>query len=463
MKKRDIIKRKNDVTIAVIDDGIESEEYLCFDLEVIGCSVEQRKYKEKNEELTHGTLCYKVLREYGNGCNIGSIKIMGNNREEDVLDAFIVAVKWCVENYIDIIHISLGICSVNAYTQLRNALAEFFVQGGLIVASIDNTEKYTLPAAFSFVFAVRRNDTLKQGEIQMEYSEKYGKNIMEIGTVCMLEKYERLRLVRCNSYTTPVLTAEISRLIRSKQKNFYKVKKYFYNHKENIYRPDFIQNVIIFGTKEKSDKWIFFSIIKYVESIKQISDYKIKRRYILFIRKNIKISELKKLKKNLIAIFYPQKRDKILYLVTLILIIGGDQFTKHLVSSSMQLGQSQEIIDNFFYFTYAQNTGVAWGMLAGHLELFIIIALLSAIFMIYFFTKTKSREVLTRFGLVLTFAGMAGNLIDRIVLGYVRDFIDFVIFNYNFPIFNIADIAVVIGVILIIFEIIFEERIHGKN
>ena len=48
------------------------------------------------------------------------------------------------------------------------------------------------------------------------------------------------------------------------------------------------------------------------------------------------------------------KRDKILYLVTLILIIGGDQFTKHLVSSSMQLGQSQEIIDNFFYFTYAQ-------------------------------------------------------------------------------------------------------------
>ena len=102
-------------------------------------------------------------------------------------------------------------------------------------------------------------------------------------------------------------------------------------------------------------------------------------------------------------------------------------------------------------------------VMTGHLELFIIIALLSAIFMIYFFTKTKSREVLTRFGLVLTFAGMAGNLIDRIVLGYVRDFIDFVIFNYKFPIFNIADIAVVIGVILIIFEIIFEERIHGKN
>lgn len=156
------------------------------------------------------------------------------------------------------------------------------------------------------------------------------------------------------------------------------------------------------------------------------------------------------------------KRNKLLYLITLIVVIGGDQFTKHLISSSMQLGQSQKIIDNFFYFTYAHNTGVAWGMLAGHLWLFIIVALISAVLMIIFFKRTRKEEILTRFGLVLTFAGMIGNLVDRIVLGYVRDFIDVIIFNYNFPIFNIADVAVVIGVALIIIEIIFEEHIHGK-
>ena len=156
------------------------------------------------------------------------------------------------------------------------------------------------------------------------------------------------------------------------------------------------------------------------------------------------------------------KRNKLLYLITLIVLIGGDQFTKHLISSSMQLGQSQEIIDNFFYFTYAHNTGVAWGMLAGHLWLFIIVALISAVLMIIFFKRTRKEEILTRFGLVLTFAGMIGNLADRIVLGYVRDFIDVIIFNYKFPIFNIADVAVVIGVALIIIEIIFEEHIHGK-
>lgn len=156
------------------------------------------------------------------------------------------------------------------------------------------------------------------------------------------------------------------------------------------------------------------------------------------------------------------KRDKLLYLITLIVLIGGDQFTKHLITSSMQLGQSQVIINDFFYFTYAHNTGVAWGMLAGHLWLFIIVALVSAVLMIIFFRKTTKREVLTRFGLVLTFAGMVGNLIDRVVFGYVRDFIDVIIVNYNFPIFNIADMAVVIGVALIIIEIIFEEYLHGK-
>ncbi len=157
------------------------------------------------------------------------------------------------------------------------------------------------------------------------------------------------------------------------------------------------------------------------------------------------------------------KKNKILYLVTLILVVGGDLFTKHLVSSSMLLGQSHEIINNFFYFTYAHNTGVAWGMFAGKLGLFIVVAIIAAVVMIVFFRKTKSEEVLTRFGLVLTFGGMIGNLVDRIFLGYVRDFIDVIIFNYNFPIFNIADMAVVIGVALIIVEIVFEEYIHGKN
>ena len=83
--------------------------------------------------------------------------------------------------------------------------------------------------------------------------------------------------------------------------------------------------------------------------------------------------------------------------------------------------------------------------------------------MFYYLNKTTKAQRLTRYGIVLTFAGSVGNLTDRLYLGYLRDFIDFIIFVYDFPIFNIADMAVVIGVGLIILEIVFEDYIDGKK
>ena len=150
------------------------------------------------------------------------------------------------------------------------------------------------------------------------------------------------------------------------------------------------------------------------------------------------------------------KKNWVLYIVTFLVVVIGDQLTKILVSSSMMLGQSQAIIDNFFYYTYSHNQG-------GHISLFVVVSLAAAISMFYYFSKTTKAQRLTRYGIVLTFAGLVGNLTDRLYFGYVRDFIDFIIFGYDFPIFNIADMAVVIGVGLIILEIIFEDYINGKK
>lgn len=157
------------------------------------------------------------------------------------------------------------------------------------------------------------------------------------------------------------------------------------------------------------------------------------------------------------------KKNIILYTVALLVIVIGDQLSKLIVSGSMQLSTSHTIVDNLLYFTYAHNEGAAWGMLEGKISLFLVISIIAVIAMIYFFTKTTKEEALTRFGLVLTFAGALGNVIDRVCFGYVRDFIDVIVFGYNFPIFNIADMAVVIGVGLIILEIILGEIKHGKN
>lgn len=157
-----------------------------------------------------------------------------------------------------------------------------------------------------------------------------------------------------------------------------------------------------------------------------------------------------------------KKESIILYIITFVIVLGGDLITKMLISSSMQLGQSQTFIDNFFYFTYAHNEGAAWGMLAGNVWLFVLVAIVATVIIFYYFKNSKSYQILTRFGLVLVFAGLVGNLVDRVWLGYVRDFIDFVILGYDFPVFNIADMGVVIGVVLIVIEILFEETIRER-
>ncbi|WP_249029959.1 signal peptidase II [Tannockella kyphosi] len=159
--------------------------------------------------------------------------------------------------------------------------------------------------------------------------------------------------------------------------------------------------------------------------------------------------------------FVIDKKSIVFYLISIIGILVVDQLTKVIVEASMQLASSHTIIDKFFYFTYAQNKGAAWSMLEGHVSLFILIGFVAGIGMIFYFLKTKENEILTRFGLVLAFAGMIGNVIDRVRLGYVVDFIDFIILGYDFPIFNVADMALVIGLGLVILEVLLEGRNNG--
>lgn len=147
----------------------------------------------------------------------------------------------------------------------------------------------------------------------------------------------------------------------------------------------------------------------------------------------------------------------LLYIMTFLVIVIGDQMTKVIINHTLSYGASYAIIDNFFYFTSTHNTGAAWGILAGRMSLFFIVSLVAAVGIIYYFIKSEPYQKLTRFGLVLVFGGLVGNLIDRLVFGYVRDFIDFIIFGYNFPIFNVADIAITVGVALAILEFGIEE------
>lgn len=133
-----------------------------------------------------------------------------------------------------------------------------------------------------------------------------------------------------------------------------------------------------------------------------------------------------------------------------ILFILLDQITKIFVRG-MDLYQTIVVIPSFLNITYVQNTGAAFSMLEGKQLFFIIISIIVLIGMILYIKKTKLDKV-EYFIFSLIIGGIVGNLIDRIFFNYVTDFIEFIIFGINMPIFNIADILICVGFGLLIFK-----------
>ncbi len=148
--------------------------------------------------------------------------------------------------------------------------------------------------------------------------------------------------------------------------------------------------------------------------------------------------------------------------VITIFILVLDQLTKSLVEVFIKLNESIPIIKNFFYLSIVHNTGGAWSIFEGYSYLFIIISILALIILIKFMFSFKN-NLRNNIAFAFTCGGILSNLADRIFLGYVRDFLDFRIFNYNYPIFNIADITIVIGVFLLIIAILKGEDKNEKN
>ena len=138
----------------------------------------------------------------------------------------------------------------------------------------------------------------------------------------------------------------------------------------------------------------------------------------------------------------------IIILSVLVLII--DQISKLIVVKSLDQNSSIEVIKSFFYLTRTNNTGAAFSILLGKRILLIIITILVLIYVFYYLKKNKVTNKLEMLSYSLIIGGSLGNLIDRVIYGYVIDFLSFKIGTYNFPIFNLADTSLTIGVILLI-------------
>jgi len=142
------------------------------------------------------------------------------------------------------------------------------------------------------------------------------------------------------------------------------------------------------------------------------------------------------------------------------LILSLDQLTKILATKNLVLNQSSSLINGILHLTLVHNRGAAFGILKNQIHLFIFTSLF-AIFLIYFNLKnnTYKKYSLFNISLGLILAGALGNLIDRLFLGYVVDFIDFRIW----PVFNIADSAITIGAVLLGWSILRTEDKKVKD
>lgn len=142
------------------------------------------------------------------------------------------------------------------------------------------------------------------------------------------------------------------------------------------------------------------------------------------------------------------------YYLTSFLVLAVDRLTKFFIMQHMVEGESIAIAAPFLYLTYVRNTGAAFGLLKGRSQLLAVLALLGVGLAAWQWKGIISQSSRVKWGVSLALSGALGNMIDRFVYGAVVDFLDVRIW----PIFNVADIAIVCGVILLFWEVLTHDR-----
>ncbi len=143
--------------------------------------------------------------------------------------------------------------------------------------------------------------------------------------------------------------------------------------------------------------------------------------------------------------------SRVFRFVPSLILVAVDQFLKRHILSTYPTGTTRPILGNWMRISVARNPGGAFGLFPGHGELFITVSAIVVVAMVVFLAIAKRLSGPYRYGIPLLLAGAAGNLIDRIFLGYVVDYIEV----RGFSVFNVADACIVVGVFLVAVGLVF--------
>jgi signal peptidase II len=146
------------------------------------------------------------------------------------------------------------------------------------------------------------------------------------------------------------------------------------------------------------------------------------------------------------------------FLIPAAVVIAVDQLTKQLFWHTFLTGQSVDILPGILRITLVRNAGAAFGMLQGARPIFIFTSVLAAIVILYLGWRLPRSERYRRFLLSLILGGAVGNLIDRVYAGEVIDFVEMGVNGHWWPVYNMADVAVTIGAVLLFVELMREKR-----
>ena len=141
------------------------------------------------------------------------------------------------------------------------------------------------------------------------------------------------------------------------------------------------------------------------------------------------------------------------------IMVFADQISKTVVRNTMSLYESIPVIPEFFHLTYVSNDGMAFGIdFPLGIYVFSAISILFTGFLFWYLWSIKDDEILIRTGVALILAGAIGNLIDRILLGEVVDFLDFMIGDFHWYVFNLADSCVTVGLGFVLYDSLILNR-----
>lgn len=156
-----------------------------------------------------------------------------------------------------------------------------------------------------------------------------------------------------------------------------------------------------------------------------------------------------------------KSKQKIYSIASIVIMV--DLILKFIVSSKLVENDIIKVIPNFFSIYYLKNTGAAFSILQDSTPFLVVLSALILLVLNNYIDKEKDLNKISEISLGMVIGGIFGNMIDRIINHSVTDFISFRIFNYNFPVFNIADIGITVGVFLLLISVLKDCRKEKKQ